>query len=211
MNITIFGASGKTGQLLVRKALSQGHMVMAYVRRKDSIELEDPNLKIIVGKLDESDKLKEAIQGADACISTLGGSSLRKRSIEVTEGISRIISLMEELEVSRFVYLSSIGAGESRYFMPGFTRFLVCDVFLRIPLADHSLNEENLKKSTLNYTIVRPGGLTEGDETANLKFGSEKIMLKGNPKISRADVASFMLEHCSDTRFGKSAVWLHEA
>lgn len=210
MNITVFGASGKTGRQIIRKGLSLGHTITAYVRRKDSIELEDPKLKIIVGNLNDADKLKEAIRGADACISALGGSSLRKRSIEVTDGISTIIKLMEELGVSRFIYLSSIGAGESRFFMPGFTRFLVCDIFLRIPLADHTLNEENLKKSKLNWTIVRPGGLTEGAETGDLKFGNEKIMLKGNPKISRANVASFMLEQCSATHFGKSAVWLHE-
>ena len=210
MKVIIFGASGKTGKLLTNQALAKGHQVTAYVRRADALVQQHPNLKIIVGSLNDAVTLKEAISGADACISVLGGGSLTRHSPEIISGIDRIVTLMENEGVKRFIYLSSIGAGESRYLMGAVIRFFIADVLLRVPLADHTSNELRLAKSTLNWTVVRPGGLTDGPLTGNLKHGSEKITLKGSAKISRANVASFILDQLSDTTYNNKEVWLYE-
>jgi putative NADH-flavin reductase len=210
MKITIFGASGRTGLQLVRQALEKGNLVTAFVRRPDSLNLQHPNLKIITGTLDNEEKLKECISGSDACLCALGGSSLTRHATEIVAGIDRIITAMEACDVRRFVYLSSIGAGDSRFYMPQPIRFLVADVMLRVPLADHETNEKRIAGSSLQWTVVRPGGLTDGPLTGNMKHGSEKIILKGNANISRANVASFMLEQPSDTTYLNKAVWLQE-
>jgi putative NADH-flavin reductase len=210
MKIVIFGASGKTGTLMVNQALELGHHVIAYVRRENALGIVHPNLMIIVGKLNDTDKLKEAITGADACLSTLGGASLTKHATEIMTGIDRIVSLMEQERVNRFIYLSSVGVGESRAYMAQPVRFIVCDLLLRIPFADHNTNEQRLAKSKLQYTLVRPGGLTDGPKTGNLKHGSEKTILKGNPKISRANVAAFMLEQLTNSTYINKGVWLYE-
>ncbi len=210
MKVVIFGASGKTGTLLTDQALAKGHQVTAFVRRADAMVQKHPNLKIITGNLSDTNKLKEAITGADACISTLGGGSLTKHAPEIIAGISKIIALMEQESVKRFIYLSSIGAGESRYLMGPAIRFLVANVMLRVPLADHTTNEQSLEKSNLQWTVVRPGGLTDGPKAENLNYGTEKIKLKGSPKISRANVASFILNQLSETDFINKSVWLYE-
>ena len=210
MKIVIFGDSGKTGTLMVNQALELGYQVIAYVRRENSVEAEHPNLKIIVGNLNDTEKLKEAISGADACLSTLGGASLTKHATEIMSGIDQIVKLMEQEGVPRFVYLSSIGVGESRSNMAQPIRFIVCDVLLRVPFADHKTNEQRLAKSKLHYTLVRPGNLTNGPKTGNLKHGIEKTILKGSPKISRANVAAFMLKQLTDTTYTNKGVWLHE-
>jgi putative NADH-flavin reductase len=210
MKLVIFGASGQTGRLLTEQALDKGHLVTAYVRREGAITLNHPNLKVITGQLNDSVKLKEAITGADVCFSTLGGASLSKASPWFTDAIDLIVRLMEEAGVSRFIYLSSIGAGESRYFMGPVMRFIICGLLLRVPLAGHSTNEDRLLKSRLLWTLVRPGGLTNGDKTGKTRQGSDFIKLSGNPKISRADVAAFMLDQAADTTFIKKGVWLFE-
>jgi putative NADH-flavin reductase len=209
MKITIFGASGKTGQLLLNQALENGYQVTAYVRNADSIKVQHQNLRIVEGNLNNETKLHEAISGADACLSTLGGKSLTKHSHEIIAGIDRIVSLSEKLQVKQFIYLSSVGADESRFYMDQPIRFFVVDLFLRIPLADHTLNEKRIAKSSLKWTIVRPGGLTDGLLTKTVQHGHEKIALKGNPKISRANVAWFMLEQL---KHGSSNCkeWLYE-
>ena len=61
MKIVVFGASGKTGSLLVDEALKSGHDVIAYVRKPESIKLEHPNLKVVAGYLNEKDKLRSVI------------------------------------------------------------------------------------------------------------------------------------------------------
>jgi putative NADH-flavin reductase len=210
MKIVIFGASGKTGTLMVNQALELGHHVTAYIRRANSLEIKHPNLKIIIGNLNDTEKLKEAITGADACLSTLGGGSLTKHAPEIMNGIDKIISIMEQLKVNRFIYLSSVGVGESRSYMAQPIRFIVCDLLLRVPFADHNTNEQRLAKSKLQFTLVRPGSLTDGPKTGNLKHGSERIVMKGNAKISRANVASFMIEQVTNSTYVHKGVWLYE-
>ena len=210
MKLVIFGASGQTGSLLVQQALDSGHLVTAYVRRKDALSINHPNLELVIGQLDDTVKLQKAITGSDVCFSTLGGGSLTKRSPELTRGIDRIVTVMERKGVSRFVYLSSVGAGESRFFMGPVLRFIITRLMLRVPLADHTANEERLFKSKLQWTIVRPGSLTNGPKAGKSKHGSDFIKLRGNPKISRADVAAFMLDQAAGKTYIKKGVWLFD-
>jgi len=118
--------------------------------------------------------------------------------------------LMEETGVKRFIYLSSLGAGESRNYMPQPVRFLVADVALRVPLADHTTNENRIMRSQLDWTIVRPGSLTYGGKTEQLKHGFEAMKMKGNPSISRSNVAAFILGQLTETTYQKKCVWLFE-
>lgn len=210
MKIVVFGASGKTGSLLVEQALNAGHEVVAYVRRPNSVTSANPKLQLVVGSLSDTEALKKAITGADACLSALGGGSLTKSNREVMEGISTIVSTMEASAVPRFIYLSSIGTGDSRNYMPQPIRFLIVDVMLRVPLADHTVNEKRIAASSLQWTVVRPGGLSDGPLTGNLKHGCEKTKLTGNATISRANVAAFMLAQLSDADYVNKYVWLHE-
>ena len=102
-----------------------------------------------------------------------------------------------------------MGAGESRKIMRPLIRFFIADLMLRIPLADHNTNEQRIAKSRLKWTLVRPGGLTNGPKTGRLKHGKTDEVIKGNPQISRANVASFILEQLSDTDYINTGVWLN--
>ncbi len=208
MKITIFGASGRTGQQLVSQALDRGHQVTAYVRRPDALHIQHPGLRVVMGTLDQTDKLREAIAGAGACVSALGVNSLRKRSAEFTGGVDRIVTLMEQEDVPRFIYLSSVGAGESRSYLPQPLRFFIVDVMLRVPLADHFANEQRIAKSKLQWTVVRPVGLGDGPQTGKIVHGTGKTVINSNKSISRADVAAFMLDQLTETTYLNKAVWL---
>jgi len=210
MKITVFGASGKTGKFVLDETLALGYEVTAYVRTKESIHLVHPKLNVVEGQLNETDKLRTVITGSDACISTLGGASLTKHSQAILDGIDSIVRIMEEVNVKRLLYLSSFGAGDSRNAMPQPLRFLIADVMLRIPLADHTTNENRITKSQLDWTLFRPGGLTDGPKTAPLKHGSENTKLKGNPSISRSNVAAFMVQQLTDRTYFNKSVWLSE-
>ena len=210
MKVVIFGANGKTGILLVEQALAKGYQVVAYVRRPESILIDNPKLKVVIGNLNEPLKMKDAITGADACISALGGSSLTKHSFETMNGIKNIISIMEITKVQRFIYLSSLGTGESSTMIPQPMRYLLTKILLRVPFADHNTNESNIINSKLLWTVIRPGSLTDGQLTGDLKYGSENTKMKGSSGISRANVASFMLQQLTDTNYIQKAVWLLE-
>ena len=210
MKIVIFGANGKTGFLLVEYALSKGHQVIAFTRRLKSLALRHPNLTKVVGQLDNLEKLKEAISGSDACISALGGRSITKHAHEIINGIDNIVSIMEQESVPRMIYLSSIGAGDSRKYMALPIRILIANIILRVPLADHTTNEKRIAKSNLQWTVVRPGGLNDDLVSDILFHGSEKTKLNGSPSISRANVAEFMLQQLTDNIYVNKNVWLYE-
>lgn len=209
MKIVVFGASGKTGRLVLDEALAKGYEVIAYVRNKESVQSVHPNLTVVVGHLNEKEKLKSVITGSDVCISTLGGASLTKHNHAIMEGIDNIVGIIEEANVKRFIYLSSIGAGDSRRCMAQPARFLIADLLLRVPLADHNTNENRITRSQLEWTIIRPGGLTDGAKSANLEHGAEYAKLKGNLSISRASVAAFILDQLTDKNYLNKSVWLY--
>jgi hypothetical protein len=94
--------------------------------------------------------------------------------------------------------------------MPQPFRFLIADIMLLVPLADHNTNEGRITKSQLNWTIVRPGGLTNGAKTDNLKHGCEMTKIKGSISISRSNVAAFLLNQVSNKEYVKKSVWLYE-
>lgn len=210
MKLTIFGATGRTGQLLVEQALEKGYELTLFVRNANAITIKNDKLKVIQGELNDKSKLTQAISGADACVSVLGGNSLTKRATAISEGIENIVNVMEECGVKRFIYLSSLGAGKSKQLMPPFARFLIADVLLRVPLKDHSRNQIFITKSKLNWTILQPGGLTDKALTESYQAGAEIITLKGSPSISRANVAHFILQEIIQNKFLLKEVWMFE-
>jgi putative NADH-flavin reductase len=115
---------------------------------------------------------------------------------------------MEQEGVKRIVYLSSIGAGESSAYMGAVARFLITRVMLAVPLADHNANEQLIRNSQLDFTLVRPGSLHDGPFTGKFRHGSEAVSIRGNVKISRADVALFMLQQVTKKDYLMKAAWL---
>lgn len=210
MRILIFGANGKTGLELVKQALDQKHKVTAYVRRTNAINIKHSNLELIVGDLNETAKIDEAIYKSDVCISALGGKSLRRHAIEIRNGIENIVSSLKKYQEKKFIYLSSIGASESRFYMKQPMRFIICDLILKVPLFDHTLNETLIKSKVPNWTIIQPGSLHDKDLSSKLVHSDKAITLKGNPTISRASVASFILQQAASNTYLNKSVWLYE-
>ncbi len=210
MKLTIFGATGRTGKLLIKQALEAGHELTLNVRNANAITIVNKNLMVIESDLSNKVQLTEVIKGADACISVLGGNSLTKHANEFCKGIENIVSVMETCGVKRFIYLSSLGAGESKYLMPAITRLLLVHLILRIPIQDHTRNQQVIAQSKLQWTIVQPGGLTDNKLSEIYKSGNETISIKGSPAISRANVAHFILSEVAKNKFIGKEVWLYE-
>ncbi len=210
MKIVVFGANGRTGLNIVKQALEKGHSVVGFVRKPGSLTIDHPNLKIAVGNLDEKLKLADIISGTDACICALGGDSLRKNSAVFTKGVSNIVDIMEQEKVNRLIYISSIGVDESQYMIPQPMRFFITRFLLKVPIAEHSINEEKINHSSLKWTIVRPAGLIDGPILKAVKSGTETVKLKGNPTIARANVAAFILSQLENKTYVNKNVWIYE-
>ncbi|PSR16805.1 epimerase [filamentous cyanobacterium CCP3] len=194
MNLLIFGATGDTGRELVKQASAQGHTVTAFSRHADALTADFPMIKTIEGDVTDKATVEKAVQGQDAVLSALGSSSL-KRSPALTTGVRNIVEAMEQYNVRRLVYQSSLGVGESRKQVGFLVRNIIIPLVLRNAIADHEDKERIIKQSNLDWVIVRPAGLTNGDHTGEYRSGET---IDFGAKISRADVADFMLKQVTD-------------
>jgi putative NADH-flavin reductase len=203
MNIIVFGATGATGKQVVEQALAAGHHVTAFVRDPSKVQLDHPDLRVEAGQVTADQKaVNAAVAGHDAVISVLGNAHTYKgmrAPTVITDATPAILSAMRESGVDRLVFLSALGVGDSFKEAP-----LPLKVGYRMVLgpiyADKLRAERILEASEVNWTLVYPVLLTNGPRTGTYRAG-ERLPLKGLAKISRADVADFMLRQIDDNTF----------
>jgi len=198
MKVIIFGASGTLGSHLVEQALAEGHEVTAAARRPDRLKLQHPRLKREALDVLDKSAVQEALRGQEAVIIALGAG--RKGQIR-SQGTKVIIAGMEHHQIQRLICLSSLGCGDSRANLNFFWREIMFGLLLKQAMNDHEIQEGLVRKSQLDWTIVRPGAFSDGPITKVYRenFAPEDKAI--SLKISRADAAHFMLQQLEDKRY----------
>lgn len=206
MKLLVFGASGRTGQHILRLAASRGISVAGFVRRAATLNART-DLEVIEGDVSDPIAVQSAVAGRDAVISTLGVSTPLKPDPAVCAGVGHIVAAMERLQVARLVYLSFIGVSASRSSAGPILRF-VARIPLRHEIADHEEKERRVQASKLDWLIVRPPKFTDGPATGRTRAGVGLRATNLLPQLSRADVAAFLLEQVLQPSFHREAVHL---
>jgi uncharacterized protein YbjT (DUF2867 family) len=200
MRVLVFGASGKTGRLVVKESLDGGHQLLAFVRNPSKLDFSHPQLTVVQGDVRSAADVDLAVQRADVVVSVLGPTPDSSRNI-CSVGVANIVDSMSKHGVKRLICLSDYGNGETR------TRGLYARVLwfiIRAHLEDKEKMEETVKSSNLAWTIVRATILTDGVKTGSYKVGPE-IKIGLVPKISRHDVADFIARQVTDDSFIRSS------
>ena len=202
MNINkllIFGATGGTGRELVKQALEQGYMVTAFVRNPSKLGIEHKNLNTFQGDVTDFEAVKRAVKDCEAVLSALGAPAKVKDNVR-SNGTRNIIRAMEENGIKRFVCMTTLGIGDSREILPFYFKYLIVPFILKDAFADSERQENLIMQSNLDWTIVRPANLTDGERTGTYQhgFGTDA---RTKIKISRADVADFMLKQLNDDKY----------
>jgi putative NADH-flavin reductase len=200
VNIVVFGATGATGQQIVQQAVSQGHRVTAFVRRPEGLGAIGARVRIVIGDVTQDrSKVAQAVQGQEVVISALGRRNTLHSERLISRAVDAIAPAMEQAGVRRIILVSAFGVGESRRDAPLIPRImyrlLLSDIF-----ADKKAAEDRLRSSSLDWTIVYPVLLTNGPLTGRYRV-AERLELHGIPKISRADVAHFILREAESPSF----------
>jgi len=190
MKLLVLGATGGTGRHLVSQALAAGHEVTAYVRNPTNLE-RAPGLRIAAGDAADAAALERALEGRDAVASTIGVRNSFRSGQLFSRSMRALAPAMARRGVRRLVLMSSFGVGESLRDAPTLLR-LHYRVFLHGIFADKKAAEDYLRTTELDWTFVYPVILTDGPRTGRYRAG-ERLALEGWPKISRADVADFIL------------------
>lgn len=141
--------------------------------------------------------VERAVQGREAVLCSIGAG--RKGEVRAV-GTQNIIIAMENAGVRRLICQTTLGVGDSRDNLNFFWKYVMFGGLLRQAYADHTLQENYVRESNLDWTIVRPGAFTDGEHTGKYRHGFPSTDKSIKLKISRADVADFMLKQLtSDT------------
>ncbi|KAA9339004.1 NAD(P)-dependent oxidoreductase [Adhaeribacter soli] len=198
MKLIVFGASGRTGQEIVQQALAGQHTVTAFVRNTGSFNLKHERLNVVQGDITAYQEVENAIAGHDAVLSALGPRTLKTRIPALVSGIKNIVSAMESTGVRRLVYESALGVGDSEADQNLVFRYFILPVLLARDYSDHAANEKTIRSSNLDWVIVRPARLVDGPQTGKYEVGLKLSATFPFGKVTRADVAEFMLRQLTD-------------
>lgn len=204
MKLAIFGGTGRTGQYLVTHALEAGHNVIALARTPSKLVIDDDRLTIVHGDVTDRQKVEETLADSDAVISVLGPTR-NKPDYMVSQGMQHIVAVMESHGIKRLVVSAGAGVADPNdkpKLINKLFGFLV-RMFSRYVYEDMVRTVEVVRKSDLDWTIVRVPMLTDDPATGNVKvtYVGEGM----GSRLSRSDLATFMLEQVKDHTY------LHQA
>jgi len=206
MKIVVFGSTGGTGREIVRQALGLGHDVTAFARRPQAIGIAHERLRVVEGDALRQSSVDAAIEGQDGVLSALGSRSLFRRITLLSESTRYIVGAMERWGVRRLIVESSLGVGDSRGQLGLIGTWVGVGVFLARIYADKERQERIIAGSHLDWTIVRPAMLTNGQQRGVYRSWSGAAPKPLASKISRADVAHLMLSILTKTETYRNAI-----
>jgi putative NADH-flavin reductase len=201
--VLIIGASRGIGLETVKAALKAGHAVRALARSARGMPVNDPRLEKISGDALHVSTVKRALTGVDVVIQSLGlamgTEGILKRTELFSTATQLLVTAMEEVQVKRLICVTGFGAGDSRGH-GGFVYNAAFNLLMGRMYDDKDVQERIIRRSKLDWVIVRPVILTNGPKTKNYR-----ALI--NPRdwtwgfISRADVADFLVKQIDSDAF----------
>jgi putative NADH-flavin reductase len=184
---------------VVERALQGGHHINALARDPARIR-PYPQLRVIGGDVRDPAAVARTLEGADAIVSTLGK---RRRGPDVcTDGIRTVLAASAHNGPRRLIILSNYGVADSRHR----TAYVATSWLLaRAVLQDKTKMEALLHESETAWTVVRAPMLTNGPRTGQYRTGTD-LRLSFAARVSRADLAEFMLAELPDNSYLRRAV-----
>jgi len=201
MKLLIIGATGGTGQQLVKQALEQGHILTVLVRDPKKVKVTHSNLHVVKGDVLDLNSVRNAVAGQAAVLSALGHRKYFIKTSILSVGTKNIIHAMNEQGISRFICITSLGINDSRFKLGLYYTLFVIPFIIFFYFRDKAKQERLIKESNLSWTIIRPGQLTNGKKRGSYKHGLNVGNYILTKMISRADVADFILKELSENRY----------
>jgi putative NADH-flavin reductase len=208
MKVTIFGATGFSGQAILAEALKQGHEVTILVRDASKVPIKHKNLTIVEGNVLDPLAVASVLRHQEAVIQCLGigGKGDGKSNTFVSDATKIIVEEMQKNGVKRLIAMSNVGAGNSRAFQPWFFTQIILPYFmkwLKVIIEDKNRMEPIIMNSNLDWTIVRCPNITDkkAKNTLHASLDGKKLKLS----ITLPDTARFMTDQLTDRSLIKQA------
>jgi putative NADH-flavin reductase len=206
LRVLIIGATGGTGRQLVQQALEQGHDVTAFVRNPRRLKMEHSKLRIVQGDVLDYESVDAAMKGQNAVLCALGHKRLLGPTTILSRGTANIMRAMKNCGVPRLICESSLGVGDAvgRLGLPATLLFvpLILPFYFWDRVRQEALIADNID---IDWVIVRPATLTNGPARGDYRHGFAVGSYIWPSRVSRADVADFMLKQLNDDTYAGTA------
>ncbi|MGH1418631.1 MAG: NAD(P)-dependent oxidoreductase [Hyphomicrobiaceae bacterium] len=209
-NILVIGATNGIGYETVCRALKNGHHVTAFARTAESLSIEaldfhPENLVKVSGDARDMSAITATLEGIDVVVHTLG-LPLTPESILLptklfSDSTRTLLDAMKANGRTRLIAVTGIGAGDARDHL-GPVYGLAFSLALKRIYDDKDIQEQMIRASTLDWTIVRPGILTDGNATQTYQVLTDPKTWKAG-QISRKDVADFIVREFEAANYVK--------
>ncbi|TWT04226.1 hypothetical protein FQV26_14900 [Planococcus sp. CPCC 101016] len=202
MKLAIFGATGRVGGEILKRALTDGHQVKALVR-SEKLEAH-PNLEIIVGDVRNAEDIEKTIAGTAAVFSAIGTD----RTTTLSEAAPLIVKVMEKHNIKRVITIGTAGILNSRL-SPGLLRYEGGDSKRKMTFAaeEHEVVYRLFDETDLHWTIVCPTYLPDGEARGNYRTERELLPEEGK-EITVGDTAEFAYQQLKSEKFIQCRVGL---
>jgi len=200
VKVVIFGATGRTGRLLIEGAVASGHVVSAFVRDPARLNIPSEMVRVVQGDVLDFASVERAVAEQEAVLVALGTAERGSTQV-LPRGIRHILDAMERHGVRRIAVLSAAGALHERAgSVVGSLGLTVARALLRGVYREHRAMLEELRTRNLDWIAVRPVILTNGPRTGRYRVVTDGIP-RGSYRVSRADVADFMIRQLASDEF----------
>ncbi len=200
-NLLVIGASNGIGLMTVEAALAAGHRVRALARSAPAMDRSDERLEKIGGDARDASVIARALDGVDAVVQVLGVRITPAKVLNGTTVFSDatrvLVDAMRSASVRRLIAVTGLEAGDSRGSSGALHARVLFPLILQRIYVDKCVQEEMIRASGLDWTIVRPGLLTRGPATGRYQVLLEPRSWRGG-SISRRDVAEFLIRQVGD-------------
>jgi putative NADH-flavin reductase len=200
MKLLIIGATRGIGFQLLVQALQVGHAVTALVRDPQRMQKKHYGFRVIKGDILDLESVQKAMVEQEAVCITIGTGITWRPVTVFSQGTKNVLETMRRQGIRRLICITGIGAGNSKGHGGFLYDRLFNPLFLKTIYEDKDRQEALIRASETKWTIVRPGFLTNGPLTKNYKVLTDLTSVT-SAKISRADVAHFILEELAANRY----------
>ncbi|OXS78667.1 NAD(P)-dependent oxidoreductase [Domibacillus enclensis] len=187
MNILILGATGRVGRQILSHALHDQHHVTVLVRNQEKLQINNEKLTIIQGNVLNKEEIGRVMNGMDVVISALNTDG----TTTLSESMPLIIEAMENEGIKRIITIGTAGILQSRT-TPDALRYQSSESKRKTTRAaeEHHKVYDLLSQSALEWTIVCPTYLPDGERTGNYRV-ERNLLPEGGAEISVPDTAEF--------------------
>lgn len=188
--ILVIGGTSGIGLEVVKLAAARGHTVTVMARHAPAIPIKD--VRFVMGDVLDAAAVAAAMQGQEVVVNSISAPATGGATTVFSKGMTNVLTAMHSQGVSRLIAVTGMGAGDSRKAGGWFYDKVMYPVAMASMYDDKTREEQLIKSSSLDWTIVRPGVLGNGPAGGQYWVIRELDGVKGGG-IARADVAAYMI------------------